>query len=617
MKQTILNRFIPRTAGKRLMVALLLGAMLACLFTSCMPNATANSTLSGNDVVYVEGTNALPEADLIKLADKIDEHKSDAAIREQLVAALNGYDMTAADFNDDKLPEANKEKTPQYAVNVLKKFEIDTEMCYKKVTDAEGKESTVLLLNTADVQSIVDSFKTTVNVDAKLNLLDTVLHYVGIGFGFLIRPLGFGSFILGTVYFAIILELLMLPIGINQQKNSRKQARLRPKEVAIRNKYKGRNDQATMQKLNQEIQELYSKEGYSPMSGCLPMLVSLPVLMALYYVVIDPLKYIVGAPTDLSNAFITFATAAKAAGGLGIELTQAGRGTIEALAYVQEMGAEGAQAALNTLGSFQFFDNSGEILAKLNELKILENIPDFGLFGLNMGLVPDPVAIFKAGIPKNYILLLMPVLTFLVYWGSGKITRKFTFQPMQQTDGQKDPAQGCSNGMMNIMMPAMSAYFTVMVPAAVGLYWLFKSVISTVKTIILAKIMPLPVFTEEDYKAAERELAGKDKNRPVKKSGTPNPNVRSLHHIDDEDYESPAEREARLAARKAEYVEPDEPEKPKVAEGKLGDGATIKEDRPEGEPFSFFKKKDKKEKKDKKDKKGKQDQTVEKTDGQE
>ena len=151
----------------------------------------------------------------------------------------------------------------------------------------------------------------------------------------------------------------------------------------------------------------------------------------------------------------------------------------------------------------------------------------------------------------------------------------FEFQPAQN---EGDPAQGCSNTMMNVMMPAMSAFFTFMVPAAVGIYWMFKSVVSTVKTIIVAKVMPLPTFTEEDYKAAERELAGKDKNKPVKKSGARNPNVRSLHHIDDEDYETtPVER--KDPAKKPDYVEPEEePAAPKTAEGIYGDGVALKED---------------------------------------
>ena len=190
-----------------------------------------------------------------------------------------------------------------------------------------------------------------------------------------------------------------------------------------------------------------------------------------------------------------------------------------------------------------------------------------------MGLTPG------FGSKAQLVLIFMPLLTFVAYWGSGKITRKFSFQPMQN-DAAKDPAQGCSNNMMNIMMPAMSAWFTFMVPAAVGLYWIFKSILGVFKTIVIAKVMPLPVFTEEDYKAAERELLGKEKNKPVKRDpdAPRNTNVRSLHHIDDEDYESPAEREARLAARKRDYVEEDEAPKAKTTENAYSEGVTLKED---------------------------------------
>ena len=80
------------------------------------------------------------------------------------------------------------------------------------------------------------------------------------------------SYILALLIFAIIVEILLLPFGIRQQKNSIKQAKLRPKEMAIRKKYAGRNDQPTQQKITQEIQELYTNEGYNPMGGCLPLL---------------------------------------------------------------------------------------------------------------------------------------------------------------------------------------------------------------------------------------------------------------------------------------------------------------------------------------------------------
>ena len=83
-------------------------------------------------------------------------------------------------------------------------------------------------------------------------------------------------------------------------------------------------------------------------------------------------------------------------------------------------------------------------------------------------------------------------------------------------------------------MPIMSVVITFTVPAAIGVYWIFKSIITTIKQFILTKAMPLPTFTEEDYKAAEKEILGKGNNKKVKKSENAG-KVRSLHHIDDDD----------------------------------------------------------------------------------
>ena len=561
------NRNLTKKLLTRVVMGLLLLAMLGGVLTSCGARGGSKYTTITKGYVIAESmlsdANGLTASQLDKLADEIVASKNGFAIREQLVAAMRGYDMSDPAFKDEDVKNgtlsAQPDKAPQFAMNVLKNGGLETFGYY----NAAGE----IVMTAADVETLVKVFQTNVDVDAKLNWLDQILHWIGLGFEWLINVPGFGSFILGTVYFAIILEIAMIPLGIHQQKNSRKQAKLRPKEMAIRNKYKGRNDQATQQKVNQEIQELYTKEGYSPMAGCLPLLITLPFLMFLYYIVIDPMTYMMGASEGLTSAFLTFADAPAAAGGLGLVLTS-DRGTIEVLSLIRESGI-----SIDGLADFAYLANGADCLSALDGMA--ERIPDFNLLGLNMGLAPG----FETR--DQLILLFMPVLTFVVYWGSGKISRKFTFQPMQN-DAQKDPAQGCSNNMMNIMMPAMSAWFTFMVPAAVGLYWIFKSIISTIKQFILFKVMPLPTFTEEDYKAAERELMGKDKNKPVKRDpGAPkNPNVRSLHHIDDEDYESPAEREARLAARKRDYVEPEDetPAEPKVAEGAYGDGASLKED---------------------------------------
>jgi len=68
---------------------------------------------------------------------------------------------------------------------------------------------------------------------------------------------------------------------------------------------------------------------------------------------------------------------------------------------------------------------------------------------------------------------------------------------------------------------------------------MFKSVLSIIQQFILVKLMPLPVFTEEDYKKAEKEMSGKGgRSTSSRAPRDPNaPRPRSLHHIDDEDYD--------------------------------------------------------------------------------
>jgi YidC/Oxa1 family membrane protein insertase len=65
----------------------------------------------------------------------------------------------------------------------------------------------------------------------------------------------------------------------------KKMQKLAPKMTAIRDKYKkARTDPAQRQKMNQEVMALYQAEGYNPMSGCFPILLQLPVLVAFYNV---------------------------------------------------------------------------------------------------------------------------------------------------------------------------------------------------------------------------------------------------------------------------------------------------------------------------------------------
>ena len=347
-----------------------------------------------------------------------------------------------------------------------------------------------------------------------------------------------GNYVVALFLFAIIVEILLLPLSIKQQKNSIRQAKLRPKEMAIRKKYAGRNDQATQQKVTMEIQELYQRENFNPMGGCLPLLIQFPIIIILYNVVVNPMKHLLGMTNEMIQTIQSYLTTAVAEGGLGIELAGKSTGTIELLSKVKELGI----GAFDGLVGFTHTINGTTHLGSDAHVVLVEafekGLPDFNFLGLNLGAIPK--------IAEPSLLWLIPALTFVVYYASMKITRKFTYQPTTANDQQV----ACSNKIMDFTMPAMSVYFTFIMPAAIGVYWIFKSVLTTVKQIALHMMMPAPKFTEEDYRAAEREMAGRTPKKAEERApetanrvaqGGIAP-VRSLHHIDDEDFEDTREQ---------------------------------------------------------------------------
>ena len=391
-------------------------------------------------------------------------------------------------------------------------------------------------------------------------MIDTILCWIGKFLGWLDGITG--NYLLALFIFAFIIEILMLPFGIKQQKNTIKQASLRPKELAIRKKYAGRNDRVTQQKMQEELQQMYQDENYNQFGGCLPTLLQLPIILALYQVVINPLRYVVGISKNAITAMQSYVSAAVEDGGLGETLNSA-RGTIELISYIKTNGIDFVKGVVEYVDSgVEAVKDIGmtgsEVFSEFSSnFSKFPNFMIFGENGINLGETPS----YKA----FGWLWLVPVLTFVVYFASMKFNRKFSYQPASSGDAATDKATGCSNNMMDIMMPAFSVYIAFIVPAAIGVYWIFKSIIGTLKSYILYKLMPLPQFTDEEYKQAEREYAGKQPKEKRKfdiEATKDNPN--SLFHMDDEDYVSP-EVEAEIS-RKLNASDPGKSDGPATLE---------------------------------------------------
>ena len=314
------------------------------------------------------------------------------------------------------------------------------------------------------------------------------------------------NYLVAILLFALIIKIVMFPLGIKQQKNSQKQARLRPKELAIRKKYAGRNDKATQQKAQQEIMELYQKENYSMFGGCLPLLIQFPIIIALYNVIRNPLQYMLGIAGD--------------------NLTK-----IQEI-FMSLTGAERVMTDLEMMPTIRA--NFSEFAAYMNGIT-LDKVPSFNIGAFDLSVTPN-----ASGVSNWYLLI--PILTFVFAFGSMKLTKKFTYQAPQ--------AEGTNNALsmkiMDITMPLFSAWIAYTLPSVIGVYWMFQNVLSTVQQIILSQMFKIPKFTEEDYKQAPAPAKKKDApalkedkdgKKPERKDDGEEPKVRSLHHIDDDDYD--------------------------------------------------------------------------------
>ncbi len=326
---------------------------------------------------------------------------------------------------------------------------------------------------------------------------------IAIPFGWIIRVCYnlIPNYAVALLIFAVVMKVILFPFGIKQQKNSVKQASLRPKERAIRKKYAGRDDKVTQQKMQQEIMDLYTKENFNPMGGCLPLLLQFPILFALFSVIRNPLRYITG----LSVSEI---------GAIGNRLISEGVGTVKKF-------VTGDLEILKLIKDPENFELIADIAPdKLSAVTDLPNLTIFG--GLDLSATPEL---------KFNILILIPIVTFITVFLSMKLTKKLSYQPEQTGDAKT------SGMIMDLMMPAMSTWFTFMYPAVLGLYWIFQNLLGVLQQLILKKMYPIPVFTEEDYKKAEQELMGKNKEKKKKPQGPQKRHPRSLHHIDDDDME--------------------------------------------------------------------------------
>ena len=324
------------------------------------------------------------------------------------------------------------------------------------------------------------------------NVMDSVFHVQNIG--------------VCIIIFTVIIYTLMIPLTVKQQKWSKMSAVMNPEIQKIQKKYAGKTDQASMLKQQEEMNAIYEKYGTSPTGGCLPMLIQMPILFALYPVIQNIPKYVEG----VKSVYMPVVEQIMATDGFQKIMEAIGTAKpvlMSASAYDYSQ----ADTLVNVLYKFQ--DSTWQTL--VDKIPSLEGIVQSttatmghlnSFLGINIGETPWTMlttALKPFSIVGIILAVIIPVAAGLSQFISIKL------QPQPETDANNQMANSMKT--MNYTMPLFSVFLGFTLPAGLGLYWAVSAIVRCVQQLIINKY--LSTKSTEDLIKENQERAAKKREK--------------------------------------------------------------------------------------------------------
>lgn len=302
---------------------------------------------------------------------------------------------------------------------------------------------------------------------------------------------------LTIILFTIVVNLLMMPLTVKQQKFSKLSNKMQPEIKAIQEKYKNKKDSESTMAQNQEVQAVYAKYGVSPSGSCVQLLIQLPILFALYRVIYAVPAYV----SKIGNTFRVLADQIIHVDGAAFLKNSEVSSIANTVAmYGKNLNSEDGGKVINSLIDVLNKLSSTDMatvsehyhLAELtyNGELILSNETTRGLLdvynnflGLNIANSPQHIisAAYQAGAWGLLIgAVMIPLLSALTQLINYKL------MPQPENTGSED-SMASSMKMMNMIMPIFSAWFCFTLPSGMGLYWIASAVVRTILMIVINK----------------------------------------------------------------------------------------------------------------------------------
>jgi len=273
-------------------------------------------------------------------------------------------------------------------------------------------------------------------------------------FGYLLNALYsvFNNYGIAIIIFSILLRIILIPITIKQQTSMKKSAKLQEEMQEISRKYKNNPE-----KLNQETIDLYKREKMSPFSGCLSSIVQILIILAVFWLVSQPLTYMkkVNEPYNAENPEVS---------------------VIEH--YTEEIKKE----------------NNGQATS-YTEIEIINR---YGATDERVHINMDFLGLDLSKVPGNNLndwrVYIIPALYVISSVLSIKLTtnmqnKKKEKQKTESAEPDELEAMQAMSKNMTYMMPIMSVFIAFIAPLGLALYWFVSNLLMIIEKLIIDKIM--------------------------------------------------------------------------------------------------------------------------------
>ena len=326
----------------------------------------------------------------------------------------------------------------------------------------------------------------------------------------LLRKIGIENIGLCIILFTIVVYTLLLPMTIKQQKFAKLSAVMNPEIQKIQKKYQGKNDQASMMKMQEEQKLIYEKYGTSPTGGCLGSLIQLPILFALWPVVQNVPAYVKG----LKEAYMPLVDGIMAQSGfqsimekIGSEnpiLISPDRFDYTKSNTIVDVLYKFQESSWDTLASE--FPNLSDLIASTKETMHNMNY----LFGINIAETPSNMikgALAVGSIGTVIVAILIPVLAGATQVLSMKISQAST-----KSEKKDDNMMVQQMDMMMKVMPIMSVVMCFSMPSGLGIYWITSAVVRTIQQVVINKQLskkPIEDLIQENKEKLEKKMKNK------------------------------------------------------------------------------------------------------------